>query len=260
MESRRLGTYSLPPTETALIQALLRLYGGQVSRWKLVSTPPYDALIIDDALPQPEQKKAGELATAILRLTRMKVNTDGNALQRPVRAEDLFNWLRETERQDASPPAAWAGKSSSGQTKITPAATVQTQRRPAAGLQARPRAAGGDSQARYKLHRWPPQIMLRGDPHRLRMATMLSRRHLSTEELATVSGQSTDDARLFLQLLLNTGLVRKEEDRPPRRASDTSRQGARPSYAAPTVKHGLISSIRRRLKKLGLKSSGAVHD
>jgi len=45
-----LGTYKLPAAEVVLVQMLVRLLGhGDAFRWRFVTEPPYDALLVDGA-------------------------------------------------------------------------------------------------------------------------------------------------------------------------------------------------------------------
>ena len=103
---------------------------------------------------------------------------------------------------------------------------------------------------RFKLRRWPPAALLRSDPNRIRMATVLSRRALNAAELSSISGQSVGDCQAFLQTLQTTGLVEMQQEAPVAAApasTDTASRPAAPTMAKPTFARSLISGIRRRL-------------
>ncbi|MFT4195147.1 hypothetical protein [Ottowia sp.] len=97
---------------------------------------------------------------------------------------------------------------------------------------------------RFKLRRWPPQVLLRGDPGRIRMATLLSRRALGAAELARMSDRPPEESHAFLHVLQSTGLVDARTDAlapPPAPAAPE------PTASKPSFGRGLIASIRRRL-------------
>ena len=102
---------------------------------------------------------------------------------------------------------------------------------------------------RFKLRRWPPAALLRSDPNRIRMATLLSRRALNAAELATISQQPVQECQAFLTTLQTTGLVnvQKEPAPAPAPAAAGAPAPAAPPKPAPTFARGLISGIRRRL-------------
>ena len=103
---------------------------------------------------------------------------------------------------------------------------------------------------RFKLRRWPPAVLLRSDPNRIRMATLLSRRALNAAELATISQQPVQECQAFLTTLQTTGLVDVEKApvAPPAGSAPAQAAAApKPAAPAPAFARGLISGIRRRL-------------
>ena len=237
MSQLRLGAYQLPAAEVVLVQTLFRLYahGGDFN-WTFVSAPPYDALLVDgthgDITPEVAQ-----MAKSVLRLTRMHDPAEPDTLQRPIRADKLQAWLNSTDNgfQDTRPVTQWAG---------APTEPESSAPEPAA-------EAPAISPLRFKLRRWPPAALLRSDPNRIRMATILSRRALNAAELSAISGQAVNECQAFLQTLQTTGLVEVQQEpvAPPPSAQTTAPTRAAPAatVAKPTFARGLISGIRRRL-------------
>ena len=234
----RLGAYNLPAAEVVLVQTLFRLFAHDTSfRWAFVDKAPYDALLVDGTAPESSSAEVGRLTRFVLRLTRMHAPEAPNTLQRPIRADRLHDWLVSVDRsmqQTLSPDAA---DSLIEQAESLAAATERVLL---------------TSTLRFKLRRWPPGALLRKDPARIRMATLLSRRALSTAELAGLSGQPLEDCQAFMQLLQTTGLVSLQQEpaataaQPPAADEETPRKSG--------FGRGLIAGIRRRL---GVQSRGA---
>ena len=230
----RLGAYDLPPGEIILVQTLFKLFhqSGPFD-WTFVTSPPYDALLVDGNAEDGRGVDVDAMAKAVLRLTRVHDADAPNTLQRPIRAERLQRWLAAIERSLKIAPAADAA-----------AEPVALERRapPPADADADTGAAEPDDDTRYKLRRWPPVIVLRGDANRIRLATLLSRRALSRTELVTLSRQTESDCRHFLNLLRSTGLVEQRKAMPV-----TTAPAAAAPAASPPFGRGLIAGIRRRL-------------
>ena len=239
MSNLRLGAYKLPAAEVVLIQTLFRLYshGGDFN-WTFATAPPYDALLVDGASSDADSPEVARMARSILRLTRMNGEAGPDTLQRPIRADKLQDWLNSVSYgfQDTRPVA----QTSTPASEPPPAAAAEA---PAISV----------SPVRFKLRRWPPAALLRSDPNRIRMATVLSRRALNAAELSSISGQSVGDCQAFLQTLQTTGLVEIQQEAPVAAAPANTEASSRPATAAaaavakPTFARSLISGIRRRL-------------
>ena len=239
MSMLRLGAYKLPAAEVVLVQTLLRLYAhGDAFRWTFVTAPPYDALLVDGTTDEGASPAVDGMAKAVLRLTRMHAGQAPNTLERPIRADRLQDWLKATEHDLLQTrPVTLLGEEST-QPKATDA--------PAAAPAA---PATAVNPVRFKLRRWPPAALLRADPNRIRMATLLSRRALNAAELATISQQPVTECQAFLTTLQTTGLVDVQNEVPPAAATPAAATPApaAPPKPAPTFARGLISGIRRRL-------------
>ena len=244
MSALRLGAYQLPAAEVVLVQTLFRLFAhGDTFRWAFVTAPPYDALLVDAS--GADHRSAGALpeAKAVLRLTRMHAPDAPNTLQRPIRADRLREWLHRTELDLLD-------------THVLPQ-PVDTLIEQAESLAIETERALQTSALRFKLRRWPPAVVLRGDPTRIRMATLLSRRALSSAELAGISGAPIDECQSFMQLLQTTGLVALHQDAPAPVSQPTpaAHSSDTPPPHQRTFGRGLIAGIRRRLGAL----TGGAH-
>ncbi|MBP6666765.1 MAG: hypothetical protein KBG69_10360 [Ottowia sp.] len=235
MSTLRLGAYKLPAAEVVLVQTLFRLYShGDTFRWTFVTAPPYDALLVDGTTDEGMNPDVDRMAKAVLRLTRMNSGRAPNTLERPIRADRLQDWLKNTEHDlIQTRPATLLDEASLPTAAEAPAA---------APVQINP--------LRFKLRRWPPAALLRSDPNLIRMATLLSRRALNAAELATISQQPVQECQAFLTTLQTTGLVdvQKAPVAPPAGSAPAQAAAApKPAAPAPAFARGLISGIRRRL-------------
>lgn len=229
MSILRLGAFKLPAAEVVLVQTLFRLYShGDAFRWTFVTAPPYDALLVDGTADDGKNPDIDRMAKAVLRLTRMHAGRAPNTLERPVRADRLHDWLKSTEHELLSTRPAVAADG------------------------AVDAAADGDSVVdasplRFKLRRWPAAALLRGDPQRIRMATLLSRRALSAAELATLTQQPEPECQAFLTVLQSTGLVDLPQPAAPTPALTGNAAAVATHTPPPPFARGLIAGIRRRL-------------
>lgn len=236
MSTLRLGAYKLPAAEVVLVQTLFRLYShGDTFRWTFVTAPPYDALLVDGTTDEGMNPDVDRMAKAVLRLTRMNSGRAPNTLERPIRADRLQDWLKSTEHDLL---------------QTRPATLIEEATQPDAVEAEATTPAAPINPVRFKLRRWPPAALLRSDPNRIRMATLLSRRALNAAELATISQQPVQQCQAFLTTLQTTGLVdvEKETVAPPAGSAPAQAAAApKPAAAAPAFARGLISGIRRRL-------------
>ena len=186
MATLRLGLHHLPAAEVVLIQTLLRLYGGrdEAGRWALVDRPPYDAVVVDTTGGDSLSAEAARMAKDVLRITRMNEASQPDTIERPIRPDKPFHWLGKRQAAAAEPARAGSQAPSSG----TALAQVQ-------------------ADARHELLRWPPALVLRNDRQRIRLATLLSKRAFSANELSLISGQSAEECLAFLRLMRSTGCI-----------------------------------------------------
>jgi hypothetical protein len=212
----RVGVHQLPAAQAGLVRALIQLLSRSSSefRWTFAHEAPYDALIVDCKSPDLREPKFQSAARAlsVLGPPEQAASAPVDVLDWPLRAERLESWLTQVQQRVlVNQPLAC---------EAAPASTAGT---------------------RYRLKRWPPEALMRGDAQRIRLAVLLSRRPLLLTELEQLSGQDPARCQVFLQLLQSFALVEVVT-----------------ALAQPTPEHlsaraevpvpiGLIQSIRRRL-------------
>jgi hypothetical protein len=199
-----------------LVRALVQLLaqGSSTFPWKYSNEGPYDALIVNAQSADIRDPNFRGSAKAISTLGEAPatVPADLEVLEWPLRADRLESWLMRVQGTLGALPAA-----------DSPA----------------PLSHGSAPSVRYKLKRWPPDALLHGDPQRIRLATLLSRKALDERELARLSGQDVERCHTFIQLLQGFKILDAEPQVP---------LAASPVFAPAVVVHaGLIQSIRRRL-------------
>jgi hypothetical protein len=207
----KLGVHGLRPAEAGLVRALLSLRRGAVadSRWMFVDSGPCDALVADvhDVSAPAEQERRG--SRSLLLLGEPGAGAPGT-VARPLRPDLLDAFLARAESALGPPPHA----------PVPAGPAVQE-------------PVGAE---RFKLRRWPPPELLRAQPARLRMATLLSRRALSPRHLATLTSQSEDECRRFILLLQGFRLL-----------EPVAPASVPPPAPRPAGGWDIVRSIRRRL-------------
>lgn len=225
MTMLKLGVHGLPKAETGLVRALLSLAGsaGTAPGWTFAADGPCDLLLVDAALANPRAAGEERGARAVV-LLGAAAGTDGGTLPRPLRADTFEACLR-------------------GMKERLGAAAIPVPLAAAKAADPAPQCAGDGEPSlrrRYKLLRWPPTELLRGEVHRIRMASQLSRRFLSACELAKLTQLEPERSHTFLQLLQGFRLLEPEP------ATAGASAPAQPP-SRPTTSRGLVQSIRRRL-------------
>jgi len=277
--------HRLSAAESVLVRTILWFYGHEENcRWVYADAPPYDAVLID-ALHGPQaEAKARQQASNVLRLTGLQADHGPDALQRPITAEKLRSRLLAIQALRAAPalptrmdelaaphhaepaPEPIPAVADTGFAPLTaafippsparhpfaapladaaPAPTAESQTE----TQAQPELSA--DAPRQRLRRWPRAAILRGDPHRVRMAALLSRRALNAHDLMRITGFSAATCQVFLQVLQSSELLSCE---PAASWPAAEPQAAAPSLAeAQPVTPGtgftqsLIAGFRRRL-------------
>ncbi|MDH6167930.1 hypothetical protein M2282_003081 [Variovorax boronicumulans] len=235
MSVLRLGVYRLPAPEVAVIRTIVQLYACDLSfPWTMVNAPPYDALLVDESATASERAECARMSGVVLALTRMHSGSAPHTLERPIRADRLQQWLKSTERALQA---------------VRPARSILEER-------AAPKVEVSDS-VRFTLRRWPSALLLRNDPDKVRMASLLARRTLSALELAELGEIPLPRCVMFLQTLRSAGMLeqhvappaaRAYVESPAARAYAESPRVQRPSApAGGEFMRGLIGGIRRRL-------------
>jgi hypothetical protein len=173
--------------DVVVFKSIVGLLSGRTrSQWQHVETDEPDLLILGaEGNGQPAPQCC---ARAVLKITYQQTDSSGLSVQWPLRANEVFERLEQ------------AGK-------ILSQAT-----------------ASDNLLSLYKLTRWPTQDILGTNPAHLRLATLLSARALSVEELSERSGLSSAHCRTFIQTLLSANLL-LEQSQSEHVITDSAPQG-----------------------------------
>lgn len=265
MQLMRLGTQSLPPTEVGLVRMLLRLYGndGQFN-WSYADVPPYDALLVDAAAFNPENPPLEGPQAQYVRTIARGLD-DPDALHRPLNADKLRSWLNEMEKSISDVPRMPADTPDETPPRLFPATTAeqptveQTTVDPSHLLTPQAPSLPTEGGPRFRLARWPHQVILRKDPARIRMATLLSRRALNVRDLVALTGFDPQMCHVFMQVLQASSLLTPVPpdavsqtagsviSHPQLRAPGKSKNLSPGASAMPRSTRSLISGLRELL-------------
>lgn len=241
-------------TDAAKIAAFLRLGTGRLKHtWKIVSDRPPHVLLSGsdffDTLP-------GELEgpiTALRLVDERAFDTPAapGVLSRPLQYDDFISALAQAEPgTDAQPAAPVAGRAVPPAALPHPAGAPRAAFAPPAAL-SKPSPADGEFVLsrfeRFRLRRWPEAALLGRHRYHVRLASFLSTRHLSVDELVGFSNVNAADCTRFLQALGDAGLLdaRAEQPTAPAQAAASAHAAAaRPAAASGS---SLFSRLRRRL-------------
>lgn len=207
MDTLKLGLAGLSLAEEALVATLFRLHRVDPSFiWALPPEGPFDALLVDVGCDERAYARWAGRKVHVMRLGRLGGEAVDGVLQRPIRSDLLVRWLNSIEvdvlhgGQDA-----FASTVCGAYTETRPPSAfnsifsdVPTFNAPEREDPLRAFKFGACS---FKLRRWPTPDLLRGDVHRIRMATMLSRRHLKLNELCALSRLSEVKCEEFVKEL-----------------------------------------------------------
>lgn len=242
MQALRLGAHKLPEAEVVLLRTLFRLFAyDKTFCWTLSSEAPYDALVVDANAPEAQSPEFRASVSAVLTLGPASAGDGPDRLARPLRADRLQAWLKSKEA------SAQEARLTSAQTPGRVAAPVPAP----APAPAETAASKAPSQGSLKLRRWPPASILRNDPMRVRMATLLSRRAMVPRELAAACDQPLAMCQAFMTNLQLMGLLESPAGvaapTPPPEAVAKASHKTSSGHGAKAVSPSLIKSIRNRL-------------
>lgn len=280
MHPLKLGIYQLAASDAIVVRTLMHLYGGSDGcNWVFADAPPYDAVLVD---APPDAPPTIAHTRHLIHLTRAAhAGNRPGSLARPLSADKLRQCLHQVEALLDTPSAARA--SEPAEPSATPAASHAASAASAAGAPA-PQdlptlpapllpvlapldfptsgacldALRADAQ-RHRLKRWPRAAVLRADPKRIRMATLLSRRALNVRDLTALTGYGAHECEVFMQVLRSSAML--ADDVPNRTPEPAPALGATPTRTptvpvavatthpsvAPSLARGLIASFRRSL-------------
>lgn len=261
MAGLKLGSVGLEPKDVAYLRALVRLYAHtEKLSWSFTDAAPYDALLTGSAAsPGLPAGFKGVVVTLVAAGGLGQAAAD--TLAYPLHPEQLREWLklREAALLQAQAPTPGPGPELSAAAVIAPrSAAVSAPAAPAsapapAAASARVTAAASTASAvvssgrLYQLRRWPDVGLLNEHPAALRMATLISRKALSTAQLAALTDQSESACRRFIGTLLRAGLLIEERAPDAREGASAVRIDVAMAPAVAPVRQGLLAGLRRHL-------------
>jgi hypothetical protein len=252
VDSLKLGIAGLPMAETNLIATLFRLHRVERSFiWTLRYTPPFDALLVDASLTTESIQPLCGPNTSVMRLSPQGEPAQGE-MPRPIRSDRLVSWLNSIEvgllhgGHDAfASTAGHSGPATESHDTVAARATT-----PSIDLIPKPPIDTSDASLLFKLKRWPPAEAMAQDVGRIRIATVLSRKSISLQELTSLSRIERSHCEAFLQTLSKNNLISIGR-RPHSSSKSAVTAGFMASHAAKKKddrggRLSLIFSIRRR--------------
>lgn len=250
-------------TDTAKIAAFLRLGTNRLKHtWRIVSDrQPRVLLSGSDFFDTLPSELEGPITA--LRLVDEQASdaaASPGVLARPLQYDDFISALAQAEpgveAARGQGPAGPPPSARSTQPATTPAGAARAAAPSPARSPAPGRAPSSDapfvlaSFERFRLRRWPEAALLTGHRYHVRLASFLSTRHLSIDELVGFSNVNAADCTRFLQVLGDAGLLDALAAAPaaPPAAGHTS-EPARPAPTGRAAASGdsLFSRLRRRL-------------
>lgn len=230
-----LGLRGFDASETARVHSLLTFARSHMrADWSIASACGADVLLIDHAAPPPARDDRQAPRITVYLAEPGEPLPPGEALHKPLQYDSFSKLLAHLEwtliglasLPDGAAPA--------------PAAAV----RPPAARPPREAPAAPDTKA-YRLRRWPPGSVLAADRYHPRLASFLSTRAMSLEELGRLSGASPEHCRTFLALVQPLGIVETiERSAAPKRTAASATPAKK---AEAHGHHGFIALIRQHL-------------
>jgi hypothetical protein len=211
-------------------------------QWHIVSEGPVD-VYLHDADEPPTIPGSLERTPHQVRVMdeRHAEPGDLSVLRRPLQYEAFIDILAAIEQQLPGPamqvPASAA--------PAGPAAAAQLAPAP---LAAAPLAASAGAM-RFRLRRWPGASLLDSIHQGLRMASFITVRYLTVDELSSLSGVDREGCSTFLDTMMDNELLRAE----PVQATGAAAPAAAPRAAAARPDRALLTSLRA---KLGIRTEG----
>jgi hypothetical protein len=227
----RVGALNVIEREAMLLRGLIRLNADSehCKDWQFVDCAPYDLLFVDPVHSDAPSLAALSVSTPIVSLINKQVEGQSNSLQRPFSSDSLIHCLARARQYAARAPAVIAIDVPMQSFTSTQPVTL-------------------DWSAKFKLLRWPPMAVLRGEPARLRMATMLSRQAMKVKELAQFAQQPLEQVQQFINALHQAGLlfIGHNNDGHGLKTRQALQFNDKKSAATLTLR-GLMSHIRQKL-------------
>lgn len=210
---KRLGVPTLSNREANLIAAVTRLSSRLEGQWEVVSTPPWDVLLLDiedEWIPLYDHRKA--ITVYIGTEYDLKNSPETRMLTRPIQADDFIElllsiWSDFFKNKEIFEYEKW----------------------------------------RYQLKRWPAMTIIKQNPHYLKLASILSRNSQDLSSLLTLSGIDKMECLHFIDLLRNNDLViLSNSNIPTSDQHDHDKTTNEPDHVR-KEKHSVLQLIRQRL-------------
>jgi hypothetical protein len=200
--------------------------------WRIVSEGPVDVYLYDadepPTVPGPLDRAPHQVR--VVDAHRDPGPPDLATLWRPLQYDDFVDILVAVEQGTPTPSAV----------RATPVAAPAT---PAAPTVAAPAAAP----TRFRLRRWPGTDLLDAIPQGIRMASFITVRYLSAEELSRLSGVAPDGCRRFLAAMQAHDLLRAEPAEPVGSAATPVVPRGAPGPGPARLDRSLLASLRAKL-------------
>lgn len=217
MDSLKLGLVGLSNAEVSLVQTLFRLHKVDLSFiWTLTAAPPFDALLVDAACKPADYQALKGKGTKLKFLGRMHDDDEG-VMPRPIRSDLLLHWLNSIEvailhgghdqyASTASDPH------SGGADAMQRISRLRWKVSSLLGVEVDDALDGFESgRCAFKLKRWPSPEVLQGDVNRIRIATLLSRKHLALKDVASLSRVPTERCSMVVRDLYKARLLESKD-------------------------------------------------
>lgn len=191
--------------------------------WRIVGEGPVDVYLYDADEPPtvPGCVDRPPHRVRVVNAGRHSGPPDLATLWRPLQYDDFVDILAAVEQH--TPAAAMAAAAPA----IAPAAPP--------------------APTRFRLRRWPGSRLLDAIPQGLRMASFITVRHLSAEELSALSGVALDQCRRFLATMKDNDLLRAEPVTPRGWGSASALPRATQGTGRAGLDRSLLASLRARL-------------
>jgi len=252
MQELKLGAINLEPKDVAYIRALMRLFKSTENlEWVFAEQPPYHALVTNRAGRMAAPSAFRDFAGVVLTLVDPPGEPELNTVAYPIHATQFRDWLKlrqavvaVLEVDNGAPRQMPAAAAARQPASAAPPASAPAPATVAASAEQRtlPLPQGAAALPTYKLRRWPSPDVLGADSVHIRIATLMSRNALSTQQLAALTGRSEQTCQKFVATLLAAGLL-----------IEVATAGA-PAATMPVVdapvsarRTGLMASLRRHL-------------
>ena len=227
---RRILLAGLTETDRRRLEVFLLVDSDRLrADWRIVGEGPVDVYLYDadepPTVPGPLDHPPHRVRVA--NAGRDPVSADFDTLCRPLQYDDFVDILAAVE-QDVPAPVTMV------------AAPVATPAAPAT-------PATPPAPTRFRLRRWPGTNLLDAIPQGLRMASFITVRYLSAEELSTLSGVAPDECRRFLATMQDADLLRGEPDEPRGWGTASLPPRAARSPGPATLDRGVLARLRAKL-------------